>query len=162
MKKLDVIFRVSEKAFSAEARHAEHLTGKAEKYVGALAAVVALQLVDLNRVTAHGTYKVMIPVWFAIGAMAALGISLILALLSMRVRKYFTYPVGKAIVDQLKADTITNEDAQYKIALMYFDAQKGNARINSVRAKTLSVSGALLVLGFLLAVASQLAVRFIG
>ncbi len=157
--KIDTILKESEKAFLAEATRKDKLTDKAEKYLAALALIVGFNLVDFERVTLTGTASEVLSGLFAIGAFAMLGITLVLALLTLRVFEYASYPRGETLIDELKDEAITDDIAKVKLAKMYLGAYDNNARINDRRARLLSWSGVLLVIGFVSAVASQVAAR---
>ena len=156
MSKLDMVIQESEKAFLAEGARGERLTDKAEKYIAAVALVVGLQLIDLNRSGMWSNWKVGLSSLLAIVALLALCSSLVLALLSRRVRGYLSYPRGTVIIDELKDSNVTDDVAKVKFARMYLTAHDKNAEINDKRAKQLSIVGVVIVIGFMLAVASHL------
>ena len=157
--KIDTILKESEKAFLAEAARKDKLTDKAEKYLAALALIVGFNLIDFSRVTLSGATNEVLSSMFAIGAFGMLGIALVLALLTLRVLKYASYPRGETLIDELKDEKITDDMARIKLAKMYLSAYDNNARINDQRAKLLSWSSALLVIGFVLAVIRQVVAR---
>jgi hypothetical protein len=154
MSKIDLILQESEKAFLAESERGKTLTEKAEKYIAAIGLVVGFQLININRSYLWSSWQSAISSSLAIVAFLTLGFSLVLALLSRRVYKYYSYPRGTTIIDELKNNEITDEAAKIKVAKMYFEAHDKNAEINDKRAKYLSIVGVLIVLGFVLAVAS--------
>ena len=124
--------------------------------MGAVAVIIGFQLIETDQLTLSGSWQQAVRGWLAVNALLALGISLVLTLLSMRVQKYYSYPRGTTLIDELKDDSITDQVAKIKIARMYLSAHDNNARINDKRAKLLSFSGAMLVAGLLLAVISYL------
>lgn len=155
--KVDVIFQVSEKAFLQERMRADKLSAAAEKYVGAVVIIMGFQLIEIDQLTLSGSWSPALRGWLAVLALLALGVSTVCALLSIQVRKYYSYPRGTTLIDELKDESITDEVAKIKVARMYLSAHDINAGINDKRAKMLSYSGALLVSGLLLAVLSYLA-----
>lgn len=157
--KIDIILKESEKAFLAEATRKDKLTDKAEQYLAAVALIVGFNLIDFERVTLSGRANEVLSSLFAIGAFGMLGIVLILALLTLRVLEYASYPRGETLIDELKDEEITDNMARIKLAKMYLGAHNHNARINDKRAKLLSWSSVLLVVGFVLAVISQVTAR---
>jgi hypothetical protein len=58
------------------------------------------------------------------------------------------------LIDEVKDPAVTDSMAKIKIAKMYLQAHVINAGINDRRSRLLLFSGALLVTGFVLAVAS--------
>ncbi len=156
MEKVDLIVHVSEEAFFQERARADKHSAAAEKFVGAVAVIIGFQLIKTDQLTLSGSWQQVVHGWLAIIALLALGISLVLTLLSMRVRNYYSYPRGTTLIDELKDDSITDQVAKIKIARMYLSAVDINARINDQRAKLLSFSGAMLFAGLLLAVISFL------
>jgi hypothetical protein len=156
MDKIDVIVQESEKAFLQERARADRIFGAAEKIVGAVAVVIGFQLIRMDQLTLSGSWPQALHGWLAIGALLELGISLTFAFLSMQVQKYYSYPRGTTLIDELKDASITYEVARIKIARMYLSAYDANAHINDKRAKILSYSGAMLVVGLVFAVISYL------
>src|SRR5205085_7991336 len=129
---------------------------KADKYAGAIAIVIGLHLIDLKQLTILGDGKDVAYLILAMFSLVTLGVSLCLALLSFRVRGYMSYPVGNTLIDELQDEKITDEAARIRVAKMYLNAHDANSYINDQRARLLSYSGILLVIGFSLAVVTYL------
>ena len=161
MNKVELVLQESEKAFLLEKTRAAKLGEAAEKLIGAVAVVVGFQLIEFDHLALSGDWQEALHNWIAVGAFIALGGSLVLTLLSMRVQEYYSYPRGTELIDELKAESITDEVAMIKIARMYLTLHDKNARVNDERAKLVYFSGILLVTGFGLAVASYLATKMI-
>jgi hypothetical protein len=159
--KIDIILNESEKAFLAETTRAEKLTDKAEKYLTAIALIIGFNLIDFDRITIDGATNEILSGVFAISGFVMLGAALVLALLTLRVLQYGSYPRGETLIDDLKDKEITDDMAKIKLAKMYLGARDKNAQTNDRRARLLSWSGTLLVVGFVLAVISQFAGKMV-
>ena len=159
MSKVDLIMQESEKAFKAEVSRSETLTNKAEKYIAAVGLVVGFQLIDLNRLYFGSIWKQGLLDFLPLLAFFTLGAALVFALISRRVLNYLSYPRGETIINELKDNNINEDAAKIKIAKMYLTAHDKNAGINDQRAKYLSIVGVLIVIGFVLAVASHLILK---
>jgi hypothetical protein len=154
--KNDLILQESEKAFCSEAGRRERLTGKAEKYIGAVAVVIGFRLIELHPKTTLANIQGEYYLIFSIFSFLLLGASLILSLLGMQVKGYVSYPRGTELIDKLEGDSISDDEAKKAIASMYLRAHETNARLNDKKAKHLSYGGMLLVIGFLIAIMSYL------
>jgi hypothetical protein len=157
--KLDIILGEAEKAFQYEEKRRDNLDKKTERFVAAIALVFGLHLIDLEHLAFSGNLPDKLYSWLAIGAILALGISLIVALLSNRVVNYYSYPRGTRLIDELKSEDISDDSTKIRIAGMYLKAHDINAKINDARAQWLSYSGIFLVSGFFLAIASHLVIK---
>jgi len=160
MSKLDTIFKESEKAFLSEFDRREVLGKRAEKIVAAAALVMSAHLVNLDHLTFLGKWQDIIHTVFATAAFILLGISIVLSLLGSRVLPCYSYPRGTELLDELKGKDITEVDAKVKLLRFYLKARDKNATVNDKRAKVLSLSGTMLIIGFTLAVASHLLAKF--
>jgi hypothetical protein len=155
MSKMEIIEEVATKAFESEATRTATLQGKAEKIMAGVAAVVGYQLLHVEDLAKSSHGLVFIPCWLAI---VLLALSFAGAfLVSAEVRNYYYYPRGRALWDDLSGDTMSDEEARKRIAIMLLDAREENAQINDRRATRIDHSGSMLVGGFVLAVASRLA-----
>ena len=154
MSKIELILQESEKAFLQERIRADKLGGAAEKLIGAVAVIVGFHLIETDQLTLTGNWQQVAQGWLAVSALVALMVSLLLALLSMQVQKYYSYPRGTTIIDQLKDDLVSDQAANIKIARMYLKAHDNNARINDKRAKLVFYSLAMLVIGLICAIIS--------
>lgn len=154
MSKIDLILQESEKAFIQERIRADKLWGASEKLIGAVAVIMGFHLIEIDRLTLTGNWRQVAQGWLAICAIVALMLALFLALLSMQVQKYYSYPRGTTLIDDLKDDSITDQAAMIKIARMYLKAHDNNARINDKRARLVFYSLIMLVTGLLFAVFS--------
>lgn len=154
MGKLDLIFDESAKAFYDEWERTERLRNLGEKVVAAVAVVVGFHLIEIENVALAGAWLETLRSWLAVCALLALGVSLVLALLSMRIGAFVGRPRGMTLIDELRDPEITDEAAKVKIAKMYLQATEINARINDRRGRLLLFSSVLLVMGFILGVGS--------
>jgi hypothetical protein len=154
MNKQDIILQQSEKFFSAEEARTQQLDEKAEKVIAAIVVVVGFHLVDINRLAFAGRPEVVLSSWIAAFALIILGAAIVFALVSRRVQAYVSYPRGLKLIDDLRDQAIDEEGSKLLIARMNLCAHDCNAQLNDTRAKLLSISGTMLVAGFLLAVAS--------
>lgn len=159
MNKEDLILQHSEKSFSAEEARTKELDDKAEKVVAAIAVVSGFHLVDVGRLAFAGSPQAVLSSWIAVSALAVLGVALVFTLLSRRVQDYVSYPRGLKLIDDLRCEGIDAEASKLLVGRMYLRAHDRNAALNDNRAKMLSMGGNLLVVGFLLAVASLIVLK---
>jgi hypothetical protein len=134
----------AEKAFKQELDAVSHLTTKAEKYLTAAGVILALKI--LNTLGAPSAMKDTLRASFHVSAVALLLVSMAVSLLSIRVRRYATYPERRELYDELI--NLPLDDARLKAARFYLDARATNREANSERAKALVWAGALLLAGF--------------
>ncbi len=151
MTKFEIVFQECEKAFLAEEERTNNLAGKTEKLILALTAIMGFNLIVIPA-PPWKTLYLMVP----ISAFLILGISLILALWSLFTREYQGYPRGNTLIDELKGQQITTDEARVKIAKMYLSASENNASINDTKAALLKFCVCLMILGFALAITSKL------
>ena len=156
MDKTDLIVQQSEKAFLQERARADKLIAAAEKYIAAVAVIIGFKLLDIENLSLTGSWQQIVHGWLTVLALLTLGTALLLTFWSMRVFKYYAFPRGTKLIDELKDPGISDEAAKIKVARMYLSAHDTNAQINDRRARLLSVSSALLVAGFLLTVIGYL------
>jgi hypothetical protein len=156
MKKFDLIIQESEKAFRQERIRADNLGKAAEKLIGAVAIIIGFHLIEIDQLRLVGKWEQAVHGWFSISALVALAISLFLSLLSMQIWKYYSYPRGTTLIDELRDENISDDGAKIKIARMYLKAHDCNAGINDKRARLILISGIVLISGLLLAVVSYL------
>lgn len=161
MSKVDLVFQESEKAFLAEIGRGERITDKAEKYIGAIAIIIGFKLIDLDSLKFSGQNSQALASWIAVVSFLVLGLSLVQALLSRRVLRYYSYPRGEKLIEDLRSDELDNDMAKVKIAKMYLTARERNALINDNRAKLLSVSGILIVIGFTVAAVGHIVAKIL-
>lgn len=151
--KLALLLAESEKAFNAELSRKDALTHKAERYLAAAGILTGFYLADIVP-RASLTYSVLLA-----GALTLFAAALISVLLTLRVRKYRSYPPGAELLEKLGAHEVTVNAARFIVSTMYCEAQDLNAEINNQRARLLAVGGALMTAGFVLAAASHLLVK---
>src|ERR1044071_2721358 len=108
-----------EKAFRVEVESAAQLALRAEKYFTAAGAVLSVQVLGFwpasAPIRAHNWPVAIISVLGSVIVIAAM----LAALISMRVRKYATYPEDSLLVDSLNSDELTLCEAQLAVAKMY-------------------------------------------
>ena len=153
--KVDIMLGECEKAYLAEKKRTENLANKAEKYLAAVAIIIAFTSIKFEQVDLAGGIELFFNI-FVVVAFFLLGVTLLLVFVSMRVEPYISYPRGERLIDELKGEDITSEVAKVKIAKMYLYAQNKNALINDKHAKLLSWSLISLTVGFLSAVTGQI------
>jgi hypothetical protein len=154
--KVDLLLAQSTKAFEAEWERADRLTGRAERYLGAIAVVVGFGLVNIEDVLgSEGPIGGMASGWLGGASFLALLAAFLLALLALGTRDYWSYPGGETMVVNV-AESEDYRSAVMEIVKMYFAAQEENSLINTRRAALIRWSGSALVLGFLLAIATRL------
>jgi hypothetical protein len=154
MDKLDIIIPVCEKAFLAEDTRKKNLDDKADKFISAVAVVMGFQLLDPSHLTLVGIMHAAIYSWLAVCSLLTLGISLLLSLLSRRIQSYYTYADSKEFEQLIHGKKYNENDVKMEIFNMYCNARDNSAKCNDGRATLLVFSGYLLLIGFILAVAS--------
>jgi asparagine N-glycosylation enzyme membrane subunit Stt3 len=154
--RVDLFLDQSCKAFEAEWQRCERLTGKAERYLAAVGVVVGFGLVSFD--TAMNPDQPAAS-YLLLASLGTLSLSFLLALLALRTRDYWSYPDEEAVVSGVLETSIDYEEAQMKLAKMYFCARDTNSEINAKRARLLAAAGFLLVTGFVLAVFNHLATQ---
>jgi len=152
MDKIDLILQESEKAYQQDRTRAKSLGKAAEKLIGAVAVIMGFHLIEIERLSLFGAWQPAIHGWFSIIALLALGSSLCLSLISMQTWKYYAYPRGTTLIDELKDDSVSDEGAKIKVSCMYLEAHDINAGINDKRARLVFASGLVLVSGLVLIV----------
>ena len=154
--KIDILLTLSTKAFEAEWERTDRLTGRAEKYLGAVAVVIGFGLVNADDVFSSARALYGSPSgWLGVATLLALLVAFLTALLALGTRDYWSYPDGETIVVSV-ARSEDDQSAAMEIVRMYFAAHKENALINARRATLIRLSGGALVLGFLLAIVTRL------
>lgn len=157
MTKVDLILEQSEKSFMTEANRTERLTGKAEKYLAVIGLLVTVGLVNIKGpFTFGGTFSEVCSTWLNSATLIAFAMGFALTVFTMRNRHYVSHPHGSTLIDELKDEKIKLYEAQIRVAMMYLEARRVNAEINTERASVLKASGVLLVLGFVFAIASRI------
>lgn len=155
--RIDLLLTQSTKAFEAEWERADRLTGRAEKYLGAIGVVVGFGLVNADSAfTGVRHYYGTLSGWLGGATLLVLLTAFLLALLALGTRDYWSYPDGETIVVSV-AESEDDQSAVMEVVKMYFAAQKENSLINARRATLIRLSGSALVLGFILAVTTRLA-----
>jgi hypothetical protein len=154
VEKVDVVLEESAKAFYDEWKRTDRLRGLGERLIAAVAVVVGFHLIEIDNLALVGVWEETIDSWLAVCGLLALSVSLVLTLLSMRIGAFHGRPRGMTLIDEVKDPDITDDVAKIMIAKTYLQATEINAGINDRRGRLLMFSGALLVTGFVLAVAS--------
>lgn len=156
MEKVDVVFEQSEKVFYDETQRAERMRDLAEKMIAAVAVVVGFQLIEIDSLLLVSTWQETLRAGLAICALTTLSTSLVLAFLGMQIGESYGPPRGMALINELKDSALTDDMAKIMIAKMYLEAYEINGGINDRRARRLVLGCTLLIVGFILAVASYL------
>ncbi|MCA1631713.1 MAG: hypothetical protein LC774_15565 [Acidobacteria bacterium] len=150
-----------EKAFTTENQRRDKLTDKSESLIKAVGLVMGFQLIDLKNLSYTGSRKDL-GLWLAVGALLALSVALVLALLGARIRSgYKSQPREDDLVNALWGNNVSDDDAKAQVARTYFAAREENAIINDGRARLLAFSGYCLLAGFFMAVLSQVLLKLV-
>lgn len=154
-----LILEESEKAFLDESARREALTSKAEKYISAVVIVIGFGVIELEPLKQYELGKqigapLFCYTFWSVLAFILLGASLILAFMSMQVRKYVTYPSGQTLFEHLKGKD--ESDAKLIMATTYLEIRDKNAKLNTNRAHLLFYSGLLLIIGFVVVIITHL------
>ena len=156
MDKIELLAIESEKAYNSEIRRMDTLTDRADKFIAAVAIVAGFQLTQVENLDFTGGWIEQIPDWLTLLSLAILGIAILFAAASMNLREYYSYPLGEKLLEELKGDDVDNDSARVKVARMYLKWHDTNSRANDGRARYLTISGILLIVGFGLATLSFL------
>lgn len=159
MNKIELVLQESEKAFDAECEREDRLTTKAETYIGAVVIIIGFKIIDLESLKLANYLTHPFLSWLSAISFLFFGISLVYALISRRVWNYLSYPRGERLIHELRPNNIDDDSAKIMIAKMYLAARENNAVINDQRAGMLSISGILMVVGFIVAVLSAIATK---
>jgi hypothetical protein len=152
MSKLSVIKDTAEKAFEAEYNRTEYQITKAEKFIAGITAVMGFQIFEAKDLLKdHCYFKIMVG-----ASLILLTLALIFTLLALRVRDYLSYSRGTELKDLLNDPEADEEKASREIADMLLGVREHNARLNDKNADMLRISGWLLLLGFLVVIATQI------
>ncbi len=156
MDKIELLAIESEKAYNSEIKRMDRLTDRADKFIAAVAVVAGFQLTQVENLDFTGDWMAQLPDWLTLLSLAVLGIAILFAMASMNLRKYYSYPLGETLLDELKGDDVDDDSARVKVARMYLKWHDTNSKANDVRAQYLTISGILLIVGFGLATVSFL------
>ncbi len=158
MSKIELIIDAATKAFEGERERGEQLEGKAEKYMGAVAAIAGFQLFDFKVLTAVTSSWVRLPAGLSL---VLLGGALLVAFYSLRVRRHHFYPGKTQLLDELDAADVGEEDAHRALARLLLESREHNATINDRRADLIEISQWLILAGFFCVAFSRIAQSFI-
>lgn len=158
MSKQDTILSQCEKAFLLEVNRKHNLGNRAEKIVAAVAVVTGFASLDVvKKIDAIWAHPIQPATGMAMAAFICLGLSILLALTSERIQPYLAYPTENKLIDDLRDEQIDEEAAKLLFSMMYVRAHDRNSKINDRRAKIISASERLLIIGFALATSSNIA-----
>lgn len=153
--KLDTFLTICSDALQAEVEVMDRLTGKVEKYVAAIGVILGFHIVELGQFSFSGH---AVRTAFSVAAVAGLGlllVALVLALISMRVRAYPTFPKSCHLQRLMEAD-VSDDQAKVSAAQAYLDLRDAILAVNEKRASSIRISGAMLAIGFLMSFLGQL------
>ncbi len=153
MRKVDILFQESEKAFLAERARTETLDTKAEKLVGAVALIALLQLIG-DSDPFPSRHKLDLVIW-TVGIICLL-IAIVLALFSGGVRRFKSYARGMRLVDEFRDENLGADDAKIRMSKFYLGAHDDNAIANDRKARLLMWSSVLLIGGLVLTIVGRL------
>lgn len=156
--KLDVFLAVCSDALKSEQAATDRLTGKAEKYLGAIGAIVGFHIVEFGALTFSGNAMQTACSIAILAGLLLLFFALTATLWSMRVQAGPGFPSSEKLQKVLAE---TGEDqARSRVAAIYLALRDGISEINRKRAFTIRIAGALLIAGFLVSVFGQMCLRF--
>jgi len=157
--KLDSLVPFSAEALRAEADAISQLRGTAEKYLTAISILLGFHIVEIKDLTfCDGASKSAFSVVLLCGIILLL-IAMAVAIWSMRVRVYPTYPKTDDLAP-LRA-TATSDAAREMIVDINLALRDGILAVNEHRAHLLAIAGWLLMLGFVASVAGQIGLKLL-
>ena len=152
--KLDVLLTICSDAFQAEAEVMDRLSDRAEKYLAAIGVILGFHIIELGQFSFSGhAVRIACSIGAVVG-LCLLLVALVMALISMRVRGYPTFPKSNYL--QLLAAAGTDDQAKRSAAKVYLDLRDAILAVNEKRASTVRISGGILAIGFLMSVLGQL------
>lgn len=159
--RLDAFVSVSSDAFRAETAVMDRLTSRAEKYIAAIGVILAFHVVEFPTLKFKaGTFQIVSLILVVVG-LVFLAVALILALHSMRLQDYVTFSTSDKLC-KLDEATINDDVVKRSVALLYLDLRDQTLAKNQARARGIIAAGYCLLGGFVLSLAGQLIVRFVG
>jgi hypothetical protein len=155
--KFDLLVAVCSDAVRAEDQVRESLRAGAEKYLAAIGVILGFHIVEMGELRFSGpAARLGCSIGVVVG-LALLFAAFVVALQSMRVREYPTYPATNDLLGISEKDT--DDQAKRSVAKTYLDLRDGILEVNEKRASTVSLAGILLTLGFLISVLAQLGLK---
>ena len=156
MSKLSTIKDLAEKALDAEFERMEFQISKAEKYIAGMTLIVGFQLFETkDLVKNYWGFRILVG-----SSIILLALSLIFALLAIRVRDYGRLPRNGQLKELLEDKDADELDADQEITDMLLEVREGNAKLNDKNAVWLQLSGWFLLVGFLSVVLTQIMAAF--
>lgn len=153
MNKISIIMETAEKAMAAEADRAGQLLGRAEKFAAGIVIVTGFQLWNLTGMLDPSSRWASDSCYLSL---AVLSLSLVFAVYCLRLKGYAGYPRGDKLWETLKAENVSDGDAEQAIIQLLLKSREQNARLNDAKMGLLFWCGVLFVVGFLLVIISRL------
>ena len=154
MDKREALIDLAVEVVATESSRTDALHSKSEKVIAAVGLISGFEIVDFGRTQAQvsagplGLILFLVPLLVLAGALAG-------ALLSMRVMDARSYPTRDDLLEVLDIDSTTDGQVAHAISRLHLSVRDKNAMINDKRARQLAASGRLLIVGFVLALASS-------
>jgi hypothetical protein len=159
--RLDAFVSVCSDALRAENDVMDRLTSRAEKYIAAIGVILALHVVELPGLKFRSGIWEFVSLVLVVVGLVLLSAALVLLIHSMRLQDYATYSDSKTL-RKLGESTTSDEVAKRSVAFLYLDLRDQILAKNQNRARGIVAAGYLLLVGFILSLAGQIIVRFIG
>ena len=153
MSKISIIRDAAEKAMAAETERTGQLLGRAEKLVAGIIVVTGFQLLAISRLLYPPSHWAKATCY---ASLAALVLSLAVALCGLRLNGNAGYPRGDKLWENLKGDDVSDEAAESGVIQLLLKNREQNARLNDAKARLLSWCGSLFFVAILLVIASHL------
>jgi hypothetical protein len=153
MGKILIAKDAAEKALTAELARTDSLTQAAWKFAAGIIVVLGFQLRDVRTLVESPSPWVKILCCMALGI---LGVALFLAFRSLRAKGHGHYPRGNKLWENLKPESVSEEEAQEALVQMLLQTREQNARLNDATTRVLNWCGWLFLSGILLAAGCQL------
>jgi hypothetical protein len=153
MNKISIIREAAEKAMAAETDRADQLLGRAEKFAAGIVVVTGFQLWDLTGMLDPSSRWISDLCYLSLGV---LGLSLLLALYSMRLKAYAGYPRGDKLWETLKSESVSDHAAEQAVIQLLLKNREQNAKLNDAKMRLLFWCSWLFLAGFLLVIISRL------
>ena len=144
---------MAEKVMSAENDRTQNLLREARRLSAGTIVVIGFQLLDAKALLESSSSWTKLTCYLSLAVLSA---ALWLAFCAQQVKSYAGYPNGNALWENLKPETVSEEKAEEALVHMLLKTREQNARLNDIKARTLSWCRWVLFVGVLVLIGSQL------
>ena len=153
MNKLSMVRDMAERVLAAEISRTQGLLQEARKLAAVTIVAIGFQLLDTKALLESSSSWAKMTCY---ASMAVLSAALWLMFCCQQGKGYTSYPNGNALWDNLKPETVSEEQAEEALVHMLLRIRDQNARLNDAKVRVLSWCRWLLFVGILILIGSQL------